>query len=160
MRSASVLLAALLLSACASAETIRLSQNEILIKASVDPDCGSSEAAKMASRTAAVETLRAGFDRYVVIGEQSSNNVQYVQQPGSYQTTSTVKSNGYGGGTVNSTSTYVPGPTLAMGSYNQDLRIHMFRDGEPGSEYALSAREVLGPDWQKLVANGVSTVCF
>ncbi|WP_334174176.1 hypothetical protein [Pseudoxanthobacter sp.] len=131
----------------------------MMIKASVDPDCGSAQAAKMAAQTAAVETIRAGFDRYIVIGAQSANNVQYVQQPGTYETTKTVKPDGFGT-KVTKTSTYVPGATLSLGSYDQDLTIQMFHDGEPGSENALSAREVLGPDWQRTVANGVSTVCF
>lgn len=160
MRKVCFVLAAVLLSACASTEAVRLSQNEALIKASVDPECGSRQATGVAAKAAAIETLRAGYDRYIVVGAQSADNVQYVQQPGTYQTTNTVNRNAWGGNTVRSTTTYRPGPTVAHGSYDQDLRIQMFRDGDPAGQNAVSAREVLGPDWQKAVAEGASSMCF
>jgi hypothetical protein len=31
----------------------------------------------------------------------------------------------------------------------------MFREGEPGAEEAVDAREALGPEWQDLVKSGI-----
>lgn len=156
MRKISILLLSLLLGACASAETVRTAQNEAIIKAKVDPECGSSQAAAVAAKAAAVETIRSGFDRYQVLGEQSANNVRYVQRPGTYETVRTTQPNGQ----VTTTTSYRPGPTVPTGSYNQDFYIRMFKDGEPGSENAISARETLGPDWKRIAEEGAPTSCF
>jgi hypothetical protein len=33
----------------------------------------------------------------------------------------------------------------------------MFKNGQPGAENALDARQMLGPEWKEIVANGVHT---
>jgi hypothetical protein len=43
------------------------------------------------------------------------------------------------------------------GSHDQGLAVAMFRDGEPGAEQAIPARDMLGPDWQEKVKNGART---
>jgi hypothetical protein len=72
--------------------------------------------------------------------------------PGSYNTTGT-----YNQGNYQATTTYQPGPAIVSGSHDQGLTVVMFRDGEPGAERAVSAREMLGADWQEKVKNGVHT---
>ena len=52
---------------------------------------------------------------------------------------------------------YQPGPTMVSGSYDHAFAIKMYRTGEAGSANAISAREILGPNWQKLVKDGVRT---
>jgi hypothetical protein len=46
---------------------------------------------------------------------------------------------------------------MVYGSHDQGLAVAMFRDGDPGAEQALSARDALGPEWQDKVKNGVRT---
>lgn len=105
--------------------------------------CGEIGAAKVAQKQAAVATLKAGYDSYIIVDAASQNNVQVVQTPGTYNTTAVANGN-----YVTATTTYQPGVPIVMGHHNQAFAIRMFKNGEPGSENALSARDALGPDWQ------------
>ncbi len=160
MKCAPIVLTALLLAACATSEAVPLSNNEVLIKTSADPDCGSAKAAAIAAQTAAITTLRSGYDSYIVVRTQSSDTVQYIPQPGTFTTTKTVKKNGSGGKSVSTETTYTPNPPTAVGNYGQDIQIRMFHTGEPGSANAIPARTALGPNWKSLVANGAPQVCL
>lgn len=147
--------AGLLLSSCVQSSTMRVSKNQIIIQTSAEPMCGSVGAARAAQKQAAVETIRAGYDRYVITSAAAANNVTATQMPGRYQTYGTV--NSYGGfGTVNATTTYTPGPMIYGGSHDQSIGVVMFKNGETGSDQAISAREVLGPKWAVIVKDGVN----
>ncbi|GMB82878.1 hypothetical protein NN6n1_36610 [Shinella zoogloeoides] len=152
-----VALAASAATSCVQSSTMRVSQNEIIVQTSAEAMCGSVGAARAAQKQAAIETIRAGFDRYVIVGAAASNNVTATQMPGTYRTYGTV--NRYGNyGTVNATTTYTPGPIIYGGSHDQSIGVRMFKEGEPGSAQAVSAREVLGPKWESLVKTG-SNLC-
>jgi len=144
------------LAACAGAQATRTSANTMIIDAGAAPACGAMGAAKVAQKSAAVETIRAGYDRYIITGGQAQNNVSVTQMPGQFQTYGTA-TYGRGFGTYNATTTYVPGPTIVSGSHDRSLGVVMFRNGEPGSENAIDAREVLGPEWAEIVKSGVHT---
>lgn len=145
------------LSSCVQSSTMRVSQNEAIIKTSAAPVCGGTGAMKAAEKQAAIETIKAGYDRYVITAASSANNVRATRMPGSYQTYGTV--NSYGGyGTMNATTTYTPGPVVYAGTHDQAVGVRMFKEGEPGSQQALSARETLGPKWSAIVKDGVN-VC-
>ena len=75
-----------------------------------------------------------------------------IQLPGSYNTTAT-----YGGGFYRGRTTYEPGATIVSGSHDQGLAVAMFRDGDTGAQQAISAREMLGPEWAEKVKTGVRT---
>lgn len=47
-------------------------------------------------------------------------------------------------------------PIIYGGSHDQSIGVVMFKDGEPGSNQAVSAREVLGPKWAVIVKDGVN----
>ena len=128
----------------------------MIIDAGAAPACGSMGAAKVAQKSAAVETIRAGYDRYIITGGQAQNNVSVSQMPGQFQTSGTA-TYGRGFGTNNATTTYVPGPTIVSGSHDRSLGVVMFRNGEPGAENALDARQALGAEWQEIVKLGVHT---
>ena len=132
------------LSACASAEVTRTSANTMIVDAGAAPACGRSGAARVATRSAAIETIRAGYDRYIIRSGQSRNNVAVTQMPGHVQTTGVAR---YGGGigTINATSTC---PAIVSGSHDRALSVLMFGRGDPGYEQALDAREALGPEGQ------------
>jgi hypothetical protein len=36
----------------------------------------------------------------------------------------------------------------------------MFRDGDPGANQALSARDTLGPKWPEIIKGGSLTTCL
>ena len=150
------LLATASLAACASSQAVRTSADTMIIQTSAAPACGANGAAKVAQAMAAIETIRAGYDAYIILDAASANNVQVSQGPGTVYTSGTVT---YCGnyGTYNGTSTYQPGPTIISGSHDQSFAIQMFKAGQPGAERAIPARDVLGPDWATLVKEGVNS---
>jgi len=152
MRAVAVLGLSIALGACAGAQATRTSGNTMIVQARAAPVCGPEGAARVASMTVAVETIRAGYSRYIINGGQGGSTVQVHQMPGHVQ-----HSGFYGGGSFSGTSTYVPGPTIVSGSHNQALAVTMFRAGDPGFENAIEAASVLGPDWQDKVRNGIRT---
>lgn len=150
-----VLLGGVAVSGCTSSTAVRTSQNTAIIKTSAEPMCGSIGAARVAEKQAAIETIKAGYDRYIITGAGASDSVSVTQLPGHYNTYGTA--NVYGGyGTYNATTVYQPGPTIVTGSYDQSYAIRMFREGEPGASQAISAKETLGPKWEMFVKKGIS----
>lgn len=142
----------LALAGCARTQATKVSANTVLIDAGAAPICGSAGAAKAASRAAAIETIKNGFDRYIITGAQSRNNVTVTETPGSYRTVGT-----YGGGSYQATSTYTPGVPIVSGSHDRSLAVVMFRPGDVGFEQGIDARSELGADWKEIVENGVRT---
>src|SRR5690606_32486672 len=82
-----LLLSALTFAACTSSNAVRTSANTAIIRTSAAPICGGTGAARVAEQQAAIETVKAGYDRYIIVDMASANNVQVVQGPGSYKTT-------------------------------------------------------------------------
>lgn len=144
------------LAACAGAQATRTSANTMLIDAGAAPACGPGGAARVAALSAAVETIRAGYDRYIIGASQAQNNVRVTQLPGQIQTTGTM-TYGRGFGTWNSQTAYIPGPTIVSGSHDRSLAVMMFRPGDPGYEQAIDARQTLGPEWRDRVRDGIRT---
>ncbi len=128
----------------------------MIIQATAAPACRASGAAEVAQQVAAIETIRAGYDAYIVVGADAENNVIATRGPGSVTTSG---QGTYGNGQVRyqETSTYNPGMPMIAGSHDSSLAIRMYRSGEAGSEYAIPARDILGPDWEKKVQSGVSS---
>lgn len=145
-----------LLSACAASSVIKTSADTAIIQTSAAPVCGGIGAARVAQEQAAIETLKAGYDRYIIYDAATSNDVRVTQMPGSYQTTGSASV--YGNmATFNANTRYTPGPTIVSGRHRQTLGVKMFKDGQPGAANAVSARNTLGPDWQKIMKAGVHT---
>ena len=155
-KSMAFLISVFVLTGCAKTEAIRISNNAVLLKTSAAPACGSTGAAKVAAQMAAVETIRAGFDKYVIVEAGSQSNIGYVQTPGTVYTSGTMN---YGGGygSYSGRSTYVPGATIPIGTHDQSLQVIMFKANDPQAKNAVPAREVLGSEWQDKVKNGINT---
>lgn len=150
-----LLLSALALGACTSSNTVRTSINTAIVQTSAAPVCGGAGAARVAQQQAAIETIKAGFDRYIIVDAANANNVQVVQGPGTFHTTGTVH-----GGYYSGTTTYQPGMPMIYGRHEQAFGVRMFRNGEPGSAQAIPARDVLGPKWQEKVKAGAVNSCM
>lgn len=142
----------LLLVGCAAANTIQTSRNTAIVQSSAAPICGGIGAARTAQKQAAIATLKAGYDRYIIVDAAAADNVHVYQPPGSYHTTAFAN-----GPFVTATTTYQPGVPIVAGHHDQSFSIRMFKDGEPGSENALSARDTLGPDWEKQLKSPIMT---
>ncbi|WP_044548395.1 hypothetical protein [Mesorhizobium japonicum] len=147
-----------LVSACAASSAIRTSASTEIVQTSAAPVCGGIGAARVAQKQAAIDTLKAGYDRYIIYDAAASNDVRVTQMPGSYQTIGTASVNA-NMATLNANTQYIPGPTIVSGGHHQSLGVKMFKEGEPGAAQAVSARDTLGPDWQKLLKEGTVRTC-
>ncbi len=156
MKAAVTIFIVAALAGCARAEATRTSANTVMIDAGAAPACGTAGAARVAAKSAAVETIRAGYDRYIITGAAAQNNVTATQMPGTFNTSGSM-TYGRGFGSYNATTTYTPGPTFYSGTHDRQLGVVMFKPGDSGFEQAIDARQALGPEWAELVESGVRT---
>lgn len=61
-----VLAIATIVAGCASGSVIRASTDTIIVQASAAPACGMQGAGQYAAKVAAIETIRAGYDKYII----------------------------------------------------------------------------------------------
>lgn len=148
---------------CAQSSVMDLDSNTIQITTEAAPVCGQGGAQQVAAKRAAYETLRRGYDKYVILAGDYQNNVGVVGH-------TPIVANTYGSGSINAygntatysgqSSTYVSGgQPIIGGTHNQGLAVRLFRMGEPGSETAIDARNVLGPEWQEIMAKKPGQTC-
>lgn len=150
-----------LLVGCAKASTIPLAKDTLQITSSAAPVCGVTGAQSVALRQAAVETIRHGYDNFVIVGSQYQNNVGVVgYTPVVANTTGSVTAMGYGNSATafgNSTTMYSGGQPIIAGTHNQSFVVKMFKEGDRAGGEAVSARGTLGPKWQDAVAQNSHT---
>src|SRR5262249_16409104 len=108
------------LAACARGEAVRVSANTLYIRTSAAPVCRGAGTLRVSQEVAAIETIRAGFDRYTITS----------------------------GGLVSGAR-----------AQEEGFIVVLYRDSDSNAQQAISAREILGADWQNKVKQGVST-CF
>ena len=118
------LVAALALGGCADSSIESLGPDAFRIGTRAAPACGPDGAQRMALRSAAIEVIRRGGDRFVV-AESVAGTEQVIGQ--------------------------------SMKITTQDMAVRMVGPDQPGD--SLSARTLLGPDWQTDVAEGVPQSC-
>ena len=117
----------------------------------------------MAAKRAAIETIKRGYDKYVILGAGYQNDVRVIGH-------TPLVANTYGSGTVTgygnsayvngqSTTYYSGGAPVVGGHHNQQLMVRMFHASEPGAESAIDARRVLGPEWQKALSSSANGTC-
>ena len=127
-----LLMLTMLLSGCASVSSIPLSKDTFQVVANASSHCSADNAQKAAFQEAAVETIRKGFDSFVIIGSDRQSEVAGASVWG--------------------------GNASYSHEHSQALTVKMFKDGDPGSAQAISARETLGPKWQEML-NGHQFSC-
>ncbi|CAN1520617.1 hypothetical protein MCELHM10_01086 [Paracoccaceae bacterium] len=98
---------------------------------------------------AAVETIRLGFDRYIITNSDAQDNVGVVGY-----NTQTFGTYGYGGFNANTYATPIIG-----GSRDATVVVVMFKASDPQGRQALDARQALGADWQSIVEKGAPNTC-
>ena len=96
--------------------------------------CGSSGARLVANQAAAIQVVRMGGDRFIFVSDQGGTELQgiYYDQYSGFQT---------------------------INRNNQSMVVQMISKGQPNYNDALSAREILGPDWQEKAAKGIPLTC-
>jgi hypothetical protein len=142
-------LLALAIAGCVETTTSRLAQNAIRIDVSAAPACGKAGAVKLVNKMAAVETIRLGYDRYIIADSSFQDNVGVVGY-----NTQTYGTYGYGGFSANTYATPIIG-----GSRDAAVIAYMFKSNDPQGRQAIDARQELGTDWQAIVAEGSPSTC-
>ena len=152
-----------LLAGCASSSVLDVASDTIQVSTSAAPVCGQAGAQAVAAKRAAIETLKRGYDSYMIVDANSQNNVRVVG-------TTPITANTYSSGTINgygNTATYngqsntyfSGGQPIIGGHHDEALMVRMFKQGDAGSERAVDARRVLGPDWQKQIQKSTLGTC-
>ena len=148
-RSLRVLLLLLpaLATGCARTSTTSVGEDTIEITVHVATICDARDAERLAQRHAAVETVRRGFDDYMVIGSVGGDHV-------AGDTPATARTTLYGSSGRTLFSEYAP-----LLAHHRMLTIRMFRAGEGDSAATVSARAVLGDGWEAIAAKGAPNTC-
>ena len=125
-----LLSAFLVLSACAETSVTPLSNNQILLHTSVDSDCSKARAASVASQMAAIETLRRGFERYLIQNASTSSSYAPI---------------------------LIDWNLYDFGSKDAELQVLMLNPGDRDFNKAVDAKTTLGPEWKTLVEKGINS---
>lgn len=107
-----------------------MSKDVVKIDISSSPSCR-DETNNLMMQRAGIETIQRGYDKYVLLDHGTGSVATGIDQYGSI----------YRSGT---------------GS----VVVKMFKDGDPAGVNALSARDLLGPNWQEIVAKGPKQSCL
>ncbi|RBW61164.1 hypothetical protein DS906_05135 [Ruegeria sp. A3M17] len=103
---------------------------------------------------AAVETIRLGYDKYLIAAMDSENNVRIVGA--NYNTTGTL--NTYGNtGTYSGHTTATP---IIGGTQDAAVVAVMFKKNDLEAANAIDARTTLGTNWAEVVAKGKPNNCL
>lgn len=163
MRTILIGFLAVFLSACVRTSTMPLAADVVQITARAAPACGAEGAEKAAFRQAAIETLKAGNDRFIILNGAAQNNITMVgTTPVVANTYGSATAYGYGNTATaygSSTTTYSGGQPIFAGTHDQSLIVKMFKSADPQAANALDARTVLGPDWQTAM-NSTNNNCM
>ena len=143
-----LLLLPAVLTGCARTSTVPVGEDTIEITVHVATICDGRDAERLARRNAAVETIRRGFDDYIVIGSVGGDHMA-EEEPATARTTLS----GSSGRTLFSDDA----PLLA---HHRVLTVRMFQAGAGDSAATVSARAVLGDEWEAVAAKGVPNTCF
>lgn len=155
---------ALTLCACAKSSTMPLSLDTIRITSSAAPICGATGAQSVATRRASIETIKRGFDKFLILDSASQNNVGVIGYTPVQANTTGYTTGSIHGGYLNAnhsaTTTYSGGQPIIGGTHDQGLIVKMFKDGDPAGAQAISARAQLGAKWQDAVEEYSIGTCF
>lgn len=153
----------LFLAGCASSSVMDLDSSTVQISTRAAEVCGPQGAQRVATRQAALETLKHGFDRYIVTAAKANSDSRFAGfTPLVANTYGSGSISGYGNyATVNgySNTTFTGGQPIIVQHHNQDLIVRMFKADDPVGANAIDARSTLGPDWQKQLAKGPGVTC-
>jgi hypothetical protein len=126
-----IILLAAALASCAEQTAMRLAHDTVRVNVSTAPIYGALEPERRAMLLAAEETVKAGFDRFIITNGQSGFQRNTLGTTGGYASW-----NQYGGTAV--------GPqTVGMPRFQTEVIIKMFKTGDPLAKNAVDAREIM-----------------
>jgi len=119
----------LALAACTQTQIQPMTKDTFKVATHAAPACGPAGARNVAFKSAAIEVIRRGGDKFVIMGDHSDSGLQGDFFRGFQQ------------------------------NYSQGMVVKMVPEGSAEAGNALSARETLGADWQEIVAKGMPMTC-
>ena len=120
-----------LIAGCAEQTAMRLAQDTLRVNVSTAPIYGALEPERRAMQLAAEETVKAGFDKFIIVNGASGFNRNVVGHTAGYASGS-------------STGFTAVGPqTVAMPRFQTEMIVKMFKAGDPLGNNAVDAREIL-----------------
>ena len=99
------------------------------------PKCNPAAAERMAFQHAAVATIEAGFDRFMVHDLSTQTRMTGIYQD------------------------HFTNHSRIINRSRSAMQVDMYHDGETGSEKALDARRMLGANWRNVVQKGGPDDC-
>lgn len=114
----------LVVAGCARTSVMPVAQDVVQINVRASAWCGAGGAQQAATQLAAAETLKRGFDSFIIVGANDRSDVTYSGSGSSY-------SSGFGSWGLDSTTTHV-----------QNVTVKMFAAGDPAAVNALSAKDI------------------
>lgn len=121
--------ASTVLGGCAFNSVQQLATDTFQVSVTSAPICGRSGAVNVSQHIAAVEVIKRGQDRFVIVNAQSGSE--------------------FGG--------FAAGIPMARGQ--QSIIVKMPANDDPDYLRSLSARQTLGPDWERQVRKGRPGTC-
>lgn len=121
----------LTLAACATTDIQPITASSFKVATEAGAACGRSGARTVANKAAAIEVIKRGGDKFIYVGEDTGSRANVTYNP-------------YGGFQTYHTN-------------EQGLVVQMLKEGQ--NPDALSARQLLGPDWQEQVSEGIPNTC-
>ena len=134
-----ILAAVIFLTGCAEQSAMRLNADTVRINVSTAPIYGALEPERRVMLLAAQETLKNGYDRFIIVNGQSDYRSNVLGTiPG--QASGSYVSGPYGSsGYIQAT-----GPSeIAMPRFEMQVIVKMFREADAGASNAISARQVV-----------------
>lgn len=120
---------ALTLAGCATTSVQPMSQNTFKVATNAAPACGPAGARNVAFKAAAIEVIRKGGDKFIIVGDQTDMGMQ--------------------GDLFSGMQT----------NFSQGMIVRMIPKDSREASNALSARKTLGANWREVVAEGVPNTC-
>ena len=138
VRAGVALAASLSLVGCIRTNAIQLDADTVAVTATAAPACSAASARCIAYEDAAIQTLRDGFESFIVLGFNGQENPQLVGATPLVATT--CGSPGF------SSTTVTGGYPIIMSRHEQQIVVRMFNASDAASNQAVSARATLGLD--------------
>ena len=154
MRVWGALMLALLLGACARGQAVRTSANTMIVQTSAAAVCGGQ--VRLPRLNGLLQSRPFERDTTATSSRAAKYRtmVRVSHLPGTYNTEGT-----YGCGSYQANHDLSAGRDNSVGLARSRPSYRDVHDGEAGAQQAVSAREVLGRDWEEKIKKGVN-FCF
>ena len=125
---------------CAEQSAMRLANDTVQLHVSTAPIYGSLEPQRRVMTMAAQETLKAGFDKFLIGGGQNTFKPNVLGYTAATAQSSAVVGPDGGG----AQSSYVGPQPVAMPRFESDVVVKMFKASDPAGVNAVDARQIVG----------------